>query len=909
MHKYLLLLFIICAGVFTGSAQNRAVISGKLIDSVNKVPVELATVAVVNIKDTTASLVSYTLSDKNGVFTLHNLPAGIPLKILITFVGYNAYRKFIILTKGEIVNLGIIPLSSKLLNEVSIIGERPPIVMRKDTIEFNAEAFKTRPNAVVEELLKKLPGIEVANDGTITVNGKSVTKIMIDGKEFFANDPKIASKNLDASLIDKVQVYDDREDDPDHLIEESKVNKIINLKFKKALKKSTFGKVYGGAGTQGRFESGGLYNMFRDTLQISFIGVANNLNKTGFSREELNSSGGFSRAGESVLNNGTTFGGNNYGGGIQSVATGGFNINNDYGKKLKLNLVYFYTRTQTIGNTLNNNRQFFAADTLTTLSNYNNNSVDNKHNLSFALKWQADTATLIRYTPVLSFDNSHSANSVAADRYSFLIPKISHNTASENYVNNDMQFQQSFSYYRRLKLKFESLTINHSLNIRPGQVYSYSTSRLTSFTSAQASDSLNRYNNQHSKHSDFNLSVLYRRPLIKKVIGDISISGAYSIQGADRFTYNFNPLTNQYNTYIDSLSTDVTRYQKTEGIKPGFTYNITKKITLIMGVTTQFQQITNQFNKNIADLNQNYFFLLPNVQLRLFGGSINYDVTISQPSATDLQPIKLVYSPLYTYTGNPDLKPTRRNNFSANYYNYIAASRINFNFYSNATIEENSIYRQRTINNVGAQTSKPINRDGQYNASAGLNFGKQFKKVNDITFGGSTNVYANMYHRFFQLNADEGYENTYYISGGLNLSANWKDIITLDPSYSLTRNITKYTGVNYSGLSYTTHNLSTSLTAHLPQKINIESSFSYIYNPLVSDGFQRSTNLFSMNVARQFLKKDRGEIRLSCYDVFNQNVSSYRYASENSVTDYQSQILKRYFMLTLQYKFNKTTTK
>jgi len=906
MFKYLLLLIVISP--FIGNAQNRSNLTGKVADSVSTAPVELATVAVLNPKDTLNSLVSYTLTDKNGVFTLHNLPSGITLKVLITFVGYMPYRKMITLVKGANVDLGKIILNPKELKEVAITGERLPIVIKKDTIEFNAEAFKTRPNAVVEELLKKLPGVEIDNKGTITVNGKSVSKIMIDGKEFFANDPKIATKNLDASLIDKVQVYDDRENDPDHLVEDSKVEKIINLKFKKALKKSTFGKVYAGAGTQGRFEAGGLYNMFRDTLQVSLIGVGNNLNKTGFSREDLYSSGGFNRAGDNVLNQGTTFGGNNYGS-IQSVATGGFNINNDYGKKLKLNLVYFYTRTQTLSKNQSNNQQFFPTDTLTTKSNYSSTATDNKHNLSFSLKWQADTATQIKYNPLINFSNSQTTSNSAADRDSYLIPHISHNTNISDYETNSVQFQHSFSYYRRLKKKFESITITHNLSINPGANKNYYQNDLTSFTPTQPSDSLNRYAQRNSKNVSASLNASYRYPLSKKIIADIALSGNYNKQGGNLFTYDFNPANNQYSIYIDSLSTDATRYQKTEGIRPGFTYNITKKTSLIVGLTAQWQQIKNQFNRNISDLDQNYLFFLPSVQFRTGDISLGYDVNISQPGISDLQPIKLVYSSLYTYTGNPDLKPTRRNNFNASYYKYNPESRVNINFYSNGTIEQNSIYRQRTLSTLGAQTSRPINRDGQYNASMGGGIGKSFKKNHDLTFSTSTNFYSYLNHRFFQLNADEGYQTNYYVGIYQNFSLSWKDLLDLTPSYSITRNITNYIGVNYAGLSYTSHNIDTRLTAHLPQKFDVEGSYNYNYNPLVSPGFQRSTNLVSMTMARQFLKKDRGEIKLSCYDIFNQNVSAYRYANENSITDSQSQILKRYFLLTVQFKFNKTITK
>lgn len=237
MQKYFLLAAFMLT-VLVAEAQNTSVIKGRVIDSASNKPVEFATVVISDARDTSANFIAYTLTDKNGSFALHKLPAAIPLKLLISFVAYQPFRKKITLSNNQNLDIGNLLLSTKQLGEVVVKGERMPIVIRKDTIEFNAEAFKVRPNAVVEDLLKKLPGVEVDNSGKITVMGKYVTKIMVDGKEFFANDPRIASKNLDADMIAKVQVYDDRENDPDHLVPDIDVKKIINLKFKKRLRKA-----------------------------------------------------------------------------------------------------------------------------------------------------------------------------------------------------------------------------------------------------------------------------------------------------------------------------------------------------------------------------------------------------------------------------------------------------------------------------------------------------------------------------------------------------------------------------------------------------------------------------------------------------------------------------------------------
>jgi hypothetical protein len=316
-------------------AQNKSGIKGSVTDSASNKPIELVTIGITDFKDST--FVSYTSTTKTGTFLLSSMPSDKPLVVIASHMGYANFIKVVTLKKGETLDLGTIAMKirSNTLSDVVVSGQRQAIVVNKDTVEFRVEAFKVRPNAVVEELLKKLPGIQIDNDGSIKVGGKAVSKLTIDGKEFFSNDVRIATRNLDAALLDKVQIFDDRENDPDHLIEDANVSKIINLKFKRAFKKSIFGKVYAGGGSRNRFETGGLFNMFRDTLQLSVIAVGNNLNKTGFSSSDLSQLGGFNRSGDNGIYNGTAaVGGNTYGG-IEKILSSGFNLNNDYGKKSK----------------------------------------------------------------------------------------------------------------------------------------------------------------------------------------------------------------------------------------------------------------------------------------------------------------------------------------------------------------------------------------------------------------------------------------------------------------------------------------------------------------------------------------------------------------------------------------------
>ncbi|ULT44011.1 carboxypeptidase-like regulatory domain-containing protein [Niabella defluvii] len=268
------------------------------MDATTQKPLYMATVTVFQAQDT--SLVTYRLSAEDGSFKLPGLAPNKPYRILVSFSGYAVHRQpFQLKTDSLDIDLGVITLhpAATQLDEVLVIAERPPMVIRRDTVEFNANAFKTLPNAMVEDLLKKLPGVQVDKQGNIMVNGKRVNRILVDGKNFFGSDPKMASRNLPSNVIDKIQVTDDK----DELLERgddnlNNVGKVINLTFKKGVKKGLFGKAYGGGGSGingGRYEGGAIANMFRDTLQVSLLGYTNNLNRPGFGWSDLMQTGGF----------------------------------------------------------------------------------------------------------------------------------------------------------------------------------------------------------------------------------------------------------------------------------------------------------------------------------------------------------------------------------------------------------------------------------------------------------------------------------------------------------------------------------------------------------------------------------------------------------------------------------------
>lgn len=911
MYKQLLLPALLVLLAFTGVAQNRSEIKGKIIDSADKKPAEIVTVAVLHAKDTTASaLIAYAQTDKDGLFNIRNLPSGVPLKAVISFVGFRPYVKFFTLIKGQTLNMGTIEMAPKLLNEVTITAERMPITIRKDTIEFDAGAFKTKPNAVAEDLLKKLPGVEVDNTGKITVMGKDVTKILVDGKEFFSSDLRIASKNLDADLIAKVQVYDDRENDPNHLIPDNEVNKIINLKFKRALKKSIFGKMYGGEGTGNHYQTGGLFNMFKDTLQISALGYTNNLNSTGFDFNDLYTNGGGNRDGGAFSRGGFGF---NFGGanGRQTATSAGININTDYGKKFKVNLSYLYRHTLSNYNTITNQQQFLKDTTVVTGSASDRMTLSDNNLISGSLTWKPSDETQLRYTPNVGIGSGSSTNTNGSNSYSNFVNPINNSLNSNNSSNTNVTISQSLSYNHQINKKGTSWGIDHNLNINPGyKNNSFDNQNLTSYVGTLPSYMLKRFADNLSKSSSGTVSVNYRNQVIEKKL-NIDLSGSVDYNNAldKASTYDYNPVTGEYDSFVLMLSSDLKRISWKESVNPGFTYNISQKASLVGHLSGQWQQVTNIFQRGYNDIKQQFFFLTPNVSLRLNHISIGYSRNANIPNIGDMIPYSIVYSPLSSVTGNPDLKPTISNRFTLSYNNYNYQKGLSFNVSGGYNFDENSIFRQRTINSQLVETSMPINRDGRYSFNAYSYLSKQVKKSKELQMSITANVNLSQNHDFFVINHQDGFQNSYRVSFSPRVSVNYKDLVQFDPYYSISQVYTRYTGVAYNAQSNLTHNGGAHFMLYFPAKFNLEGNYTYQYNPQVAPGYQRSSNLLNLNLAHQFLRKDHGEIKLSCYDILDQNISNYRYVGANSITDSQSQIIKRYFMLTFQFRFNKSTVK
>jgi hypothetical protein len=897
MRKVVLLAFFfsISFNVFS-----QGILKGKLVDSVAKQALSLATITVFKAKDTT--IVTYRLSDGDGNFKVTALPLNTDLRVVITSSGYKVFRRvFNLTTTDQQLDLGKIFIQTDTtdLDEVLVFAERPPVSIKKDTIEFNAAAFKTLPEAVVEDLLKKLPGVEIDPDGSMKINGRVANKILVDSKEFFGSDPKIATKNLPANLIDKVQVTDDKEQlerNPD--IPKAELGVVINLKLKRAIKKSVFGKVYGGIAPANRnYETGAIVNSFRDTFQVSILAHSNNINRTGFSYGDLNQLGGFNRSGFGN-DGGNVFGGS--GSGLQRSGSAGININHDPSDKIKLNFQYFYGRVNSDNEGKSRTQQFINDTVLQTKSNSKSisNSADHRFSLRFA--WKIDSMSSLEYRPTYvlrTTSNEQTYSSVSSSNY---VPKINESENEVNVKGKDRSYSHDLSYRRRFEKKGRNLFITNTLNVGENDNDQFNHSDNIFYTNQQAAPKLlNQLRQRDADNFRNTIFVSFNEQLSKKLSLTL-YNNFYNFRDNSQLTiFDRDTLSGKYIFFNDSLSYGLQR----NGYRNTTTINLNrqfKKFSINPGAQFVFLNTNNTFTKNVS-IEQHYFYVLPSLNIAYNGFNVGYRENVTEPSGYDLRPVVDNTNPLYQVYGNPDLKPTKSHMINAGYYKYLNKKLINFNANSNLSIEENTIIRSRSVDDKGVQTTRPVNINGVWRFSSNMGVSKQYKFQKNVLLSLRSSFNYGISRSFILVNNNKSAVRNVNINPSLNLTFNWKDKFELTQRYTYSWRKNQYDNNSFRSVKTWSHSAFSQIIIRAPKNWIWESSIDYRYNPQVSPGFSKNIITWNAGINYLFLKDHRAQFKLSVNDLLKQNTNAYRWVGENYISDSESNALTRYFMLTFTY--------
>lgn len=917
MKKTVLLVLTAC--LYSAIVLSQGTLKGKITDSSTAKPLGLATVTVFKAADT--AIITYRLSTPDGDFRVPGIPLEVNCRVVISYSGYSVYRhEFTITSAQNTLDLGTIalPTNTKTLDEVLVIAERPPVVIKKDTIEFNATAFKTLPNALVEDLLKKLPGVMVDKEGNIVVNGKPVNRILVDGKTFFGDDPKMATRNLPANVIDKVQVTDDKEElmrNGDDNI--NNVGKVINITLKKGVKKGWFGKIYAGAGTSDLYEAGGIANIYRDTLQVSVLAYMNNINRPGFSYSELMSAGGFDRVrsnsasnstsvwnnagGSGVSINGINFGGSQNFGGISTSNGVGFNLNHAPNKKQSLYFQYFNGNVNSDRLTNTYLAQYNGDTIVNTSTKLTGDFITHGHNFGAGARLKPDSVTniLINASYLIGLQNEDRFSDIAG--YNNKTGQLSAGDVDQNNDAKTYMYRHGVAITRlSKKKKGRRFNINHNVDINNRYNDYMSASDISYFYPVVYDSLYSQLRKERIPRTDIMGMFNYSDPLNKHFT--LRLAGRYEYSKLNNAVSTYNSVNgnDKFDVLNTLLSSDFRRIGHRAFLGLGMEYKW-KDLTITPSVRFLNQHVNNRLVSAQTFLKQKQFNVLPVLQVVYKQLSINYNRDIVLPSFSSLNPVADLSNPYFIIKGNPDLLSLQRDNVSLNYYFNDPKRFINVGGYISAGATKNDIVQTITVDDRGVQTSYPINANGSRNYSMNWNVNKQYKNKQNRIFMWNTGNWMGVNKGRLIYNGIEAWQTTFNYNHWFGIGLNLNDKFEWNMNYSFGKNFTRYTSDQFKELKVSNYDWSNEFVLRWPKHLIWETQISYAYNGSIPAGYPRETIRWNGALNITMLKNEAGVLKLAVNDILNRNQSIWVSANRNTITTTENNILGRYFMATFSY--------
>ena len=903
--KCLLMLLMILFSPMAFAQQSGVNVTGSVVEQGSDTPIEQATVRLLNVKD--SAMVRGVVSVRNGSFTLKNVKKGSYL-LHITFIGYDPlYQPLQITGKKNPVNVGKLELSDGAieLGEAVVIGKAPEVTVRNDTVEYNADSYKVTEGSVLEDLLKKMPGVEVDSEGKITVNGKEVKKVMVDGKEFFSDDPKVASKNLPAKMIDKLQVLDKKSDMAQMTgFDDGEEETVINLTVKPGMKQGWFGNAYGGYGSKDRYEGNAMVNRFVNNDQITFMGGANNTNNMGFS--DLASTM-FSGMG----GGGGRRGGFGAGSGITSSGNAGLNFSKEFKPdKLTLGGNTRYSHSDNDARSKSDRQNILPGDS----SSYDNSEAmsrtkSDNFGVDFRLEWKPDTMTQLIFRP--SFSLSHSMNDNFSDATTLDNERDTVNTnKSSNYSeSNGYNLNASIDFSRKLNNK--GRVFSATLSGGNSDSYSDGMNRSDIVYFNQTDALKNSIIDQRSRYDNKGFNYRAYVSWVEPIGHNNFIQATYSIsqrkQEALKNVYNqdadgiYNVLDSAYsqsyrNNFISqraslSFKSQRAKFNYTIGLNLDPSYSSSENF---VGDTT-LSKITRKV-VNLSPMAQFNYMFDKRTNLRIM-----YNGRTSQPSMTQLQPVADISDPTNITIGNPDLNPRYTNNVFIRFQQFTPEKQRAFMIMANGSYIINDIVSYTSYNQeTGVKTTTYKNVNGNYSGNVRMMLNTPLKNkkfsINSMTMASFAN--SNGY-----INEEKNTNRNLILSerGGIDFRSSYLDLgVNGNIRYNATSNSLQKENnqntFNYGAGGYT--------TIYLPLNFKIESDVNWSTNSGYGDGFKQNEVLWNASASKSFLKNNQGTLRFKIYDILRQRSDISRSVTASYIQDSEYNTLGSYFMVHFIYRFS-----
>ncbi|PSK94963.1 outer membrane beta-barrel protein [Taibaiella chishuiensis] len=918
---YTLLFIFGCANLLHAqepAAAATAAVSGIVKDNVNEPQIG----ATVSLQTPAGAYAGGGAADIDGHFVISNISPG-TYRVKISYLGFTDYTKEISVGATEF-NLGIVkmePSKATALKEVDIVEKAIAVQQKDDTTQFNANSYKVNPDASAEDLVRKMPGIDLSS-GTPQAQGEQVAKVLVDGKPFFGDDATSSLKNLPAEVIDKIQVYDEKSEQSQFTgFDDGNTSKVINIVTKPGKRQGVFGKVYGAYGYDDKYNAGGNINYFQGDRRISLIGQTNNVNIQNFAAQDLlgisGGSGGrgFGGGGRRGGDGGGGMAGNNFmtaqQGGISKTNAVGFNYSDKWGKKVDVTASYFFNNSNNVQDQ-QTNRQYLlpsqADQTYDELSNATTNNYNHRFNMR--LNYTIDSSNSLLFIPTISAQNNNSNSTLDGKTYagSDVINSITNNFNSKlkGYNLNGMLL-----YRHKFKKRGRTLSLmaNGGYNDNEGNTKLYSNTIYDTSLVITDQEAIQQQNGW-----TLNSNINYTEPLSRKSFMQVQYGLRYQESESDKRTYNFSQQTGDY-TLPDTLlsNTFTTDYLTHRG---GLTYRyMDTAFNFNIGVDFQYATLNNdRVLPYTNNLQRSFNNILPSARfqynfdkkknLRLF-----YRTSTNAPSVTQLQDVINNANLLQQSVGNPDLVQSYQHNLMARYNATNTARSSTFfamlsgsltqNYIANSTIIAEDTM---TVNHVflerGAQLSKPVNLDGYVNLRSFATYGMPVAALKSNL---NINASAGYVRIPGLINDRKNYANNTNLGLGLVLSSNISEkvdfTISSNSSYNIVTNTLNTTANN----KYFNQSSRLSLNYIFWRGIVFNTELNHQLYTGLSAGYNQNFLLWNMSVAKKVFKNQQGEIKLSVFDLLKQNNSIARSVTETYTQDLRTNVLQRYFMLTFTY--------
>ncbi|MCW3088804.1 MAG: hypothetical protein JWQ78_2190 [Sediminibacterium sp.] len=906
MSKIFILVAFICLSV-AASAQTAGTIKGKLIDSTGKQSLKDATVTILDARDSTLEV--FGLAKADGSFNLTNISFG-DMLLQVKFQGYEPISRKINFSKANaVIDLGSIYLKPSANDLGNVTVTQSAIQMKKDTVEFAASAFKTKPNAVAEDLLKKIPGMEVGKDGTIKSQGEQVQRVLVNGKRFFGDDPKLATKNLPPDVIDKIQVFDDQSDQSKFSgFDDGNRVKTINITTKKDMRKGVFGKAVAGAGTNGAYDESFNFSNMNGDQQVTVLGQGNDINKQSFTQQNLGGGRGGGGGGGGGFNVGGSGGGNagaGGGSGITTIWAGGLNYRDAWSKNVDAYGSYFYNSPHVAADQVSNTETILRPDS----SNYNNATSSSiskswNHRFTFNLEDRIDSNNSLIFRPNITFQNS-DPNSVSTSittggkSNTPIYQSTSRNSSHNNGFNvngTNLQLRHRFAKKGRTM----SFDLGFSASENNGDGNTYSVTRY--YKPFSRIDTINQHYIDSSRSITVNPTVSYTEPIGKNQMIELRYAYSYNNSTTISNTYRFDNAGQKF-TVFDSLFSNSYKYTAVSNTA-NLSYRIQQtKFNLNFGTGVQFTDLTsNNTTKNVL-VTRNYVNLTPNLNFtynytRTKSLRIFYNGRTSQPSTAQLQPIVTTSDSISFQVGNPNLKPQFTNSLRVLFTSFDPFTQRIIFATINASAITNDIQSSIQQNLNGGRTTTYVNLGGTYNLSGYFNYGFPIKSPKS-----NLNLQTNVNYAQTQSLVDKvsNFTRSTTLSETVKWTTNLKNNFDMNLSTSFSYNPSRNTLSPNQNTNYTTQSLAADFTLYSNNGWILASDFDYTHYGNRPAGYNTTVFLITPSIAKQFLKNKAGEFRLSCFDLLGQNASITSQATTNQLINTISNNLTRYVMLTFTY--------